>query len=221
MKHELRLASQDRTVKFRAVTVQDALDLSAISQQQEERATTWWLNTLQDEETFYDSLEWSQEDRTLGLLFLFFLNQETVDRGVSYECSVCGENHRFNADYSELARKDVKTLDEWPTVELNGGYKLQPLRGRDLEAIESMRLEDPNNETRLKLAAVAARLSTTPETLAKLDLGVYISLLKEADDKLSELRHGVDLVVEHPCPIGGGKTRLILPFQANDFIPRI
>lgn len=225
MNSDLRLCSHNRTVSFRPVTVQDAIDLAQINPQLDEKATTWWLNHLQVEGLqHYDSKEWSQEDRIVGLLYLFFLNQDDVIRNVSYQCSHCEERHTFNADYSELVKKDMEVKEQWPSVELKINkktYKLQPLTGKDLEDLEQLRFIEKLNEQQIRLQTVARRLGMKAEELSAMSLKDYTKLIVAADENLDKLFHGIDLVTEHDCPNGGGKSRISLPFQADDFLPRI
>lgn len=225
MNSEMRLASHNRTITFREVTVQDAMNLSQIPERQEEKAVTWWLNTLQEGEVF-DAREWSQEDRLLGLLYLFFLTQEDVKRNVSYQCGTCEERHTFLADYAELAQRNVETKDVWPTIALQDGkYTLQPLTGKDAEELEEFRLSQPEpNQNQIRLHTIARRLQVTPEELTGLSLKAYSTLLREAEEQQEQLVHGITFTVERHCPNAkeeGEATRIVLPFQTNEFLPRI
>jgi len=224
MLSEMRLCSHNRTVKFREITVQDAISLSKVNEKLEEKATTWWLNSLQPEEDRFDSAEWSQEDRMLGLLYLFLLTQEDVKRNISYECTQCGERHTFLADYSFLATKNVEALEAWPSVSLlDGKYTMEPLRGKDLEELEQLRLSETDmSDNQFKLQVLAKRLKQPADELAKLTLKEYVQLLTEADEKIGELTHGIDLTTEHECPNkGGAVSRIVLPFQVDEYLPRI
>jgi len=222
MESKLTLPSSGREITFREVTVQDSLDLSSMNPDMEERAATWWLNTLQTGEVF-DSREWSQEDRTLGLIYLFFLTQDDVKRRVSYSCDHCGERHTFTADYAILAQREVKTLESWPEIPLlEGQYQLRPLRGSDMEELEQMRLSTPTpTDSQIRFAVIAKRLGADPEELKSLSLTSYSQLIKEAESHLDEMEHGVSLRTTHECPEKGGETNVSLPFQINDYLPRL
>lgn len=222
MKNELRLPSHDRTVTFREVTVQDALDLAGFHTNFEEKAANWWLTTLQDGEVL-PAEEWSQEDRIVGLIYLFFLTQDNVERQVSYNCKHCGNEHQFIADYGVLAKQELKTFDEWPTAKLKtSNYKMQPLTGAHLAEIEILRMQDPKpTEDQIRLQVIARRLRIDAEELTKLPLKKYAAVLREAEEKLEDLRHGIDLGTTHVCPEEGLESQIALPFRTVDFLPRI
>ena len=221
MQNEFRLPSQDKMITFREVTVQDALDLAQLNPKFEEKSTSWWLTNLQDGDV-YPAKQWSQEDRIVGLLYLYFLTQDDVQRRVSYTCQHCGESHTFSADYGALAKNPLNQFDVWPTAQLQDEYQLNPLTGEDLEELEMLKLQDPApTDDQLRLQVIAKRLRTDPAQLAKLSLTKYISLMKEAESKLEEIRHGIDLTVSHICPAEGLDSQIALPFRANDFIPRV
>ena len=219
MQNELRLPSHKKTVSFREPTVQDAIDLSKLNPLQEERGVTWWLNTLQDKP--YPSENWTQEDRQVALLLTFFMTQEEVSRQVTYTCRHCEDTHRFSVDYSSLATQNIEQHDKIPTVEiLDGEYKLSPLTGKDLEEIEAFRLQEPKDE-QLRLFVISKRLGVNGEDLVKLPMKKYVALWREADENLPLLFHGIDFTSSHTCPKEGLESQIALPFQANDFIPRI
>lgn len=222
MQNELRLPSHKRTVNFREPTVQDALDLSKINQAYEERAVTWWLNTLQDGKT-HPAEEWTQEDRQVALLLTFFMTQEEVNRAVTYQCRHCEETHRFSADYSALATQGIEQHNKIPSVDLlDGEFKLSPLLGKDLEEIESFRLQQPEPSTdQLRLLVISKRLGVNGDEFAKMPMKKYVKILTEADANLEKLRHGIDFSTTHVCPKEGLENQITLPFQTNDFIPRV
>ena len=219
MLNQLRLPSHKKTVNFREPTVQDALDLSKINPNLEERAVTWWLNTLQEKP--YPAENWTQEDRQVGLLLTFFMTQEEVTRQVTYTCRHCEDSHRFSADYSALATQNIEEHDKIPTVDLlDGEYQMSPLLGSDLEEIEAFRMTEPTAD-QLRLKVISKRLKIDSEEFTKMPMKKYVSIWKEADEKLSELHHGIDFGTTHTCPKEGLESQITLPFQINDFIPRV
>ena len=223
MKNKLRLPSRKRTVQFREPTVQDSIDLAKVNPAFEQQAVSWWLNTLQEGPKQVPAEEMTQEDRMVALLLTFFMTQESTTRSVSYDCRHCGGNHSFDADYGKLATQGIEEKESIPTVDLLGGeYTMRPLDGAALEEIEQIRLGDATiQEDQMRILIISKRISFPVEEIAKLPLKKYVALLKDMDEKLPELFHGIDFTTTHNCPVGGEESQISLPFQVTDFLPRI
>ena len=223
MKNKLRIPSRKCEVVFREPTVQDSIDLASIHPDHEEQAVSWWLNTLQDGKKKLPAEEMTQEDRQCCLLLTFFMTQSDTARRVTYDCQFYGKSHPMIVDYAELATVGLEEKDEVPSVELlDGEFTMRPLDGQALEELEMERLGNPTiKQEQIRLSVVAKRLSLTSEDLIKLPVKKYYDLLKEMDEKLPLLFHGIDFTKSDECPEGGGTNQISLPFQTADFLPRV
>lgn len=141
---EFQLPSDaSRKITMREATVADAIDFSAVNPAREQEATTAFLNRLQDKASFYDSREWTVEDRVYAL---FFYNLSvTRDRSmpVTYICPVCGKRHTrevpFAAVVDTYRQMDGQPFREFPLEGRN--VVVHPMRGADAESYERYTLD--------------------------------------------------------------------------------
>lgn len=133
------------TVRLREATVSDAIDFADIDLNQEEKATTLFLERLQAKETYTDPRTWTGEDRRLALYWYWLHTVKETDLPMTFECQHCGETHTMLVDMRAVAEgytaikgraeRDV----EWAGPE--GNFTVHPLTGADMEEIEMLRLK--------------------------------------------------------------------------------
>ncbi|EPK7688522.1 hypothetical protein K7Y63_004134 [Serratia marcescens] len=131
-------------IQFRAPAVNDALAFCGTSPDQEEQATTRYLNSVQLG-VMQDSAKWTAQDRRTALWWIHTHSQPNgAEQTVSYQCSHCGELHHYDFDLCGLA-EDLELLTVPPHIEINIPVKgipyqwhLKPIDGLGMEHLEMM-----------------------------------------------------------------------------------
>lgn len=96
-------------IQFRAPAVNDALEFCGTAPEQEEQATTRYLNTMQIGDV-QDSARWTAQDRRTALWWIHTHSQPNgAEQTVSYQCGHCGELHHYDFDLCDLA-EDLELL---------------------------------------------------------------------------------------------------------------
>ncbi len=140
---EFQLPSNPKvTVKLREATVAEAIDFSAVDPRAEETATTFFLNTVQ-EEPAVDAGLWTGEDRRFAL-FQYHLNT-TQERTmpVTFTCPRCGGTHTVDVSLSQImAGYRPMQGEPFREVVLDGhNVRVMPPNGRGLELLERYRFD--------------------------------------------------------------------------------
>ena len=128
-----------KTIKLHEATVNDALDFSSVDPSLEEMATTLFLNTIQEKDTFVDSKTWTGEDRRYGLFRYYLETTRDVAIPLSYNCSICGKQHTQDIHLSKILNT-YRPMDGEPFREfVHEGHNIivAPLTGADLEKLEA------------------------------------------------------------------------------------
>lgn len=163
-----KLPSNDsRVINFTKATVEKAMECASCTPDIEEQVTTLYLNGLQeDEKTFYDSREWTVQDRRTALWWIYVESNIDLSLTALYQCERCteiakaeyekkiaaGENAKFQPvdhaiDYNATEYADGLTyLPVMPYQEtkhtFNGvekNVRLLLLNGRAAEELETLR----------------------------------------------------------------------------------
>jgi hypothetical protein len=219
-------------IQFRAPAVNDALEFCGTAPEQEEQATTRYLNTMQIGDV-QDSARWTAQDRRTALWWIHTHSQPNgAEQTVSYQCGHCGELHHYDFDLCDLA-EDLELLTIPPYVEVTIPVKgvphqwhLKPIDGLGMEHLEMMYSNlpapgAPNYETelanlRLVEITLQAHLAEQPqefqeaaemryELIRSMEVNSEFVPLAAGVRKMQEtLRHGL------PITIHKGKAQLYI-----------
>jgi hypothetical protein len=245
-------SNPDVRVQLREATVADAIDFADVDDSHEEELTTLFLARVQEGQ-IQDSRNWSAEDRRFALYWYWLHTVKDHEISLSYECEHCGGRHVYLQDLGALAEsympisgqplRSAKWHDD-PIV-------VHPLTGRDVEALERMRLAKEvaqglvrkKIETEMMLERLIMSVSFADKTPDKpnnakdrkmilaMSLEEFSEFAGLVSGLLLEMKHGLESVHEdgrlfllmppHKCPEGGGETRLRYPFRNSDYIPSL
>lgn len=141
---ELTLASNPGiVVKMREATVSDSIDFADVDAGMEEAVTSLFLDRIQDKATWTDPRKWTGEDRRLALYWYWMHVTNDFSPALTFECSVCGEEHTKLIDLRIIAEK-YKSIQGKAERDIKIGemsITVKPLDGESLEKIELLRLE--------------------------------------------------------------------------------
>ncbi|HHQ6598048.1 TPA: hypothetical protein ACSTLU_004353 [Serratia fonticola] len=137
-------SSPRNEINFRAPTVDDALQFSGASTEQEEQTTTKYLDAMQVGDV-QSSAKWTAQDRRTALWWIYTHSQsEGAYQTLSYQCAHCNELHHYDFDMADLADQ-VELLTVPPYVEVEIPVRgvpylwhLKPLDGVGMEHLEMM-----------------------------------------------------------------------------------
>ena len=120
------------TIRLRETTVADAIDFAGVQEGMEEAVTSLFLERLQDKATFTDPKKWTGEDRRLALFWYWMHTTDEFDPALSFECSVCGENHTVAVDLRQIANnyKVIQGKAERDVEFEDGTVIVRPLSGK-------------------------------------------------------------------------------------------
>lgn len=224
----------------------DAIDFADVNEDHEEELTTMFLGRMQDGGTVRDPRKWTGEDRRFALYWYWLHTTNDHEIALSYECLHCGGTHIYIQNLKELADKytpingaaqrEGKWKDEKITV--------RPLTGRDMEALEKMRLgmiaTDGAAQKRERALMRFERLlrcvsfgekdaDSKRKRLLAMSLDAFTELSGLVYGLLAEMEHGLEseygagrsylLMPPHTCPEKGEQTRLRYLFRSIDYIP--
>mgnify|MGYP005991548919 CR=1 FL=1 len=134
---------------FKEPTVADCVEFSGLQEIREEALTSVYLSHLLEGDG--DPRDWTAEDRRTALWWIWVhINTESEDATklkFDYHCPHCEKEHATKVDLVELD-EGLVMLDKLPEktgcVPYEGKeleFKIKPLTGHDLEAIEELRVE--------------------------------------------------------------------------------
>ncbi|MCG3884095.1 hypothetical protein I3271_05295 [Photobacterium leiognathi] len=134
-----------KVISFRVPTVRDCMMLADLNPEQDEAATTIFLNNQQDKDkqngVIHDSLEWTGEDRRTALWWIYISTHE--DTKLAYKFVINEEDRYIDIDLKNLGNT-ATTLSIAPKVAITfkaGDTEhsafVKPLNGYALEQIES------------------------------------------------------------------------------------
>lgn len=241
---------------MREATVSDALDFCDADPSKEELLTTIFLNRVQLTGAGHiDSKLWTADDRRFGLYWYWLHTVDDVMTTLKYECRICGKTHTLIYDMRALA-EGYKPLAGKPEREFvfNGETVIiRPLSGADMEALELMRLSiAPDMQkkdarkvyARIRLTALMRslwfsstgmdedRIEANEKKLLSMSMSTLKTLSDIATDKLSEMEHGLETVIDKDdgriyltirtnCETKEGTTLLRVPFWSFVNIPMV
>lgn len=137
-----------KEIRFRVPLVDDCMMLSDMDPEKDEAATTQFLNKIQDTENpnhvWYDSADWTGEDRRTALWWLYISTHN--DKSLSFSYQVNDETKVLDIDLTELGDTAI-TLSIKPEIpieftcgELSYTGHVVPLNGRALEQLEHLQI---------------------------------------------------------------------------------
>ena len=130
-------------VRLREATVAEAIDFSSIDPDCEEEASSLFLETVQEKETYTDPRQWTGEDRRYAL-FQYFVSTSTYRSiPLSYTCSICGQPHTQDIELKRILEDYTPIKGEAARDFPHEGHNVivRPLNGADLEDIEKYRYD--------------------------------------------------------------------------------
>lgn len=148
-------------VRLREATVAEAIDFSSIDPDCEEEATSFFLEKVQEKETYTDPRNWTGEDRRYAL-FQYYVSTTTYKSiPLSYTCSICGQPHTQDIELKRILDNYTPITGEAARDFPHEGHNVivRPLTGADLEDIEKYRYDMLIAQQ--KLEEYRAQLSTT------------------------------------------------------------
>ena len=176
---EFSLPSQpEKKIRLKEATVSDAIDFSGIDPDCEEQATTVFLERVQERDTYSDPRLWTGEDRRFAL-FTYFVHTAR-DRSVplKYTCGICDEEHtvdiklaRIMDTYTPIQGKAFREF-----VHYGHNVIVHPMRGRDLELLETYRYDLRLTEEKLEndgLTASELRQLTEEVRMKRVRMGLF------------------------------------------------
>lgn len=140
----------NRSIKFNAPTVAEALSFSGRDPNTNEQATTEYLDALQVDAAG-SSRNWTAQDRSTALWWIFTHTNVDTMMTYSYECDHCGNEHLLDFDMRDLGA-EIRVIDgpayiEGVQIPVQGKphiWRLQPLTGHGMELLEGLRLALPD-----------------------------------------------------------------------------
>ena len=212
------------TIRLRETTVADAIDFAGVQEGMEEAVTSLFLERLQDKATFTDPKKWTGEDRRLALFWYWMHTTDEFDPALSFECSVCGENHTVAVDLRQIANnyKVIQGKAERDVEFEDGTVIVRPLSGESLEKIEMVRLElmdaiKSDGTGSGKAKTLKARISLLKfmhslefseekgeddpiafreKKILAMGQGAFIELADKVESAISEMEHGLPSLYE-------------------------
>ena len=142
----------NRSIRFNAPTVAEALSFSGRDPDTNEQATTEYLDALQAGKVD-PSRNWTAQDRATALWWIFTHSNIDTTMTYSYECDHCGGEHMLDFDMRNLGA-EIRVIDgpafiDGVEISVQGKpfvWRLHPLTGHGMELLEGLRqaLPDPD-----------------------------------------------------------------------------
>ncbi len=217
-------------IQLREATVADAMDFADVDEGHEEELTTMFLKRMQDAGTVRDPLKWTAEDRRFALYWYWLHTSKDHDVALSYDCRHCGGNHAYLQNMRELA-EHYKAIDG--PAEREGEWKgekilVRPLNGRNMEALERMRMgiassSEGSAERKGRARMMFERLAMCTafpadfekdkvkrgqkkrQKIMAMSLGDFADFTDLVFGLLAEMKHGLEMEYEE------GRLYLIMP----------
>ena len=138
-------------ITFRQPNIRDAMRFNKIPEQEEERQTTAYLNSLQEPAGQSDARRWTAQDRRTALWWIYTGSHDTPVETFTYKCRNCNEDHYHDCDMNDLAG-EINVLEREPVIEdvtINAEdkphqWRLMPLDGWAMEMLEMRRCSLPD-----------------------------------------------------------------------------
>ena len=205
-------------IRMHEATVSDSIDFSDVDEDREERATTLFLERVQEKESYFDPRKWTASDRRFALFWYFLHTSEDLETPLTYDCRHCGKEHTALVDMRKVAEA-YKSLNGKPERDiLFDGVPIivKPLLGEDMEELEGMRLsrdmaaeehglksgEVNKLHTKLKLLSFLRTIllegkdkTATEEWLEKLPASAFKKLYGRVGEALSDIEHGLPMAL--------------------------
>ena len=229
-------SDQARTITLREATVSECLDFADIDPDHEEEVTTLFLNRLQDKATFFDSKQWTGDDRRFGLFWYWLHTTDDVESAIVYSCRHCGKDHTYLLDYRKLADgyTSIKGLPARDvTVQGRPVLTVKPIDGAGQEHLETCRMALVGKRTikdRLRVERLALASGLPTKEILDMPHAEYADFCSQVESALDDMKHGLDsdyvdgtieiILPPHQCPnIKEASTQVRVLFRAIEWIP--
>lgn len=214
-----RPSKPDETVRLREATVSDAIDFSDVDGDHEEKATTLFLERVQDKATCSNPSKWTAEDRRFALFWYWLHTAKDLEVPMTFECDHCGEKHTVLVGMSKIA-EEYQPISGKPERDLlfdGTPIIVSPLDGDAMTEIENMRInrdgaieEHGENsgparqyETKLRMLSFLRSISIdgkskedTEHWLLGLTTTEFAALFGRVSEAISSMKHGLPSTVE-------------------------
>lgn len=222
-------------ITFRQPNIRDAMRFNKIPEQEEERQTTAYLNSLQEPQGQSDARRWTAQDRRTALWWIYTGSHDSPVETFTYHCRHCDKDHYYDCDMNELAG-EITVLECDPVIDdvsiaADGTpyqWRIVPLDGWAMEQLEMRRCNLPEADNPdYEEALIDLRLwelvyqceifhdvsgSRDEQADRRFDVissmaidTEFMELAARIRTMQEELAHGL------PCNIDKGKTLLHLP----------
>lgn len=129
-------------IQFREPTVRDCCQFSGLNPNLEEKATTDYLDHMQEDKGKADmSINWTVYDRRTALYWIYLLSRDDTTILQKYDCAHCGKEHQVPlelADLGQYMEEASRSMKE--PFELNAKKgNIVPLRGYAMEHLERLK----------------------------------------------------------------------------------
>lgn len=189
-----------KVISFRVPTVRDCMMLADLNPEQDEAATTIFLNNQQDKDkqngVIHDSLEWTGEDRRTALWWIYIATHD--DTKLSYKFVIDDEDRYIDIDLKNLG-DTATTLSIAPQVPITfkaGSEEhtavVKPLNGYALEQIEATVLQ------RDQFDVSSTQYRKLSNKIAMQEIIYSLSVDSEPEDKEKSEEYRYQLVMNMP-----------------------
>lgn len=176
------------TIRLREATVSDAIDFSDIDEHHDEEVITLFLERVQDKALYSDPRDWTGPDRRFAIYWYGLHTMSDIEVPLSFPCPLCGEEHTVLIDLRRIANEYVSLAGKPERdIVFNGEpIVVHPLRGRDLEAIERMRLVYADAVDAHGEGSAQARVAMARIKVSQFMLSLQFPNAKDEHDKYRE-----------------------------------